>query len=163
MKRWVVLFTLAVLVLAGGQGGTADDKGGDDKGMAVFTPKDIKWVDAPAVLPRGAKVAALEGDSAKEGPFVMRVKMPDGYRVPPHTHPRAERVTVISGALNIGMGETFDAAKCKEMPAGSFGTWPAGMKHFGWAKGETVIQLHGTGPWSMTYVNPKDDPRNQEK
>jgi hypothetical protein len=161
MNRLVLLSALA-LVLAVGAGGTAHDKPGDDKDVLIFTPKDVKWEDAPASLPRGAKVAVLEGDPTKEGPFVMRIKMPDGYRVPPHTHPKPERATIIAGTLYIGMGATFEKDKCKEMPTGSFGTWPAGMKHFGWLKGETVIQLHGTGPWSLTYVDPKDDPRNQK-
>jgi quercetin dioxygenase-like cupin family protein len=162
MSRLILLSCLAVVLAVVPGGGTAHEKGAEEKDVKVYTPKDVKWEDAPASLPRGAKVAVLEGDPAKEGPFVMRIKMPDGYRVPPHTHPKPERVTVITGTLNIGMGGTFDAEKCKEMPAGSFGTWPAGMKHFGWMKGETVLQMHGTGPWSLTYVNPKDDPRNQK-
>ncbi len=158
MSRWTLALALALVTVPGG---TAHDKG-DEMSATIFAPKDMKWKDAPASLPAGAKVVVLEGDPAKEGPFVMRVKMPDGYRVPPHTHPRQERVTVISGTLNIGMGGTFDADKCKEMPAGSYGTWPAGMKHFGWMKGETVLQLYGTGPWVVEYVNPKDDPRNRK-
>jgi hypothetical protein len=162
VNRLGLLFVLALVFVLIPGGGTAHDKAGGDKDVTIVTPKDVKWEDAPSSLPRGAKVAVLEGDPAKEGPFVMRIKMPDGYRVPPHTHPRPERVTVIAGALNIGMGATFDKDKCKEMPAGSFGTWPAGMKHFGWMKGETVLQMHGTGPWSLTYVDPKDDPRNQK-
>jgi quercetin dioxygenase-like cupin family protein len=130
--------------------------------MQVFAAADVKWQDGPPSLPKGAQVAVLEGDPAKEGPFVLRVKMPDCYRVPPHTHPKAERVTVLSGTFYIGMGEKFDEKAGKEMAAGSFGRWPAGMKHFAWAKGETVIQLHGTGPWSIDYVNPDDDPRKKK-
>src|SRR4029078_5817734 len=110
-----------------------------------------------------AALRSMEGTRARAGPSVMRVRMPDGSRVPPHIHPKPERVTVISGTLYFGMGETFDMKKGRELPTGSFGTWPAGMKHFGWAKGETVIQLHGMGPWTLTYVNPADDPRNQPK
>jgi hypothetical protein len=87
---------------------------------------------------------------------------PAGYRVPPHTHPAAERVTVLSGTFYIGMGEKFDEKAGKEMAAGAFGRWPAGMKHFAWAKGETVIQLHGTGPWSIEYVNSDADPRKEK-
>src|SRR6266849_3194213 len=130
----------------------------------LFRPAEIKWQEAPASLPKGAMIAVLEGNPTKEGPFVMRVKMPDGYRVPPHTHPKTERVTVISGTFNIGMGDKFDEKATRIMPAGSYGQWPAGMKHFVWAKGETVLQFHGTGPWSIKYVNPDDDPRkNKEK
>jgi quercetin dioxygenase-like cupin family protein len=104
-------------------------------------------------------IAALEGDPGKEGPFVFRIKLPDGYRIPPHSHPKMERVTVISGTFNIGMGDKFDEKAGQSMPAGTFGHWPAGMQHFVWAKGETVIQLHGVGPWVINYVNPDDDPR----
>jgi anti-sigma factor ChrR (cupin superfamily) len=105
----------------------------------------------------------LERDPTKEGPFVLRVKLLDGYRVPPHTHPKTERVTVISGTFNIGMGDKFEEKSVKAKPAGTNGHWPAGMKHFAWAKGETVRQFHGTGPWSIQYLNSEDDPRNQKK
>src|SRR5207253_2770961 len=115
---------------------SGQDEDGDK--IDVYLPGQIKWKDGPASLPKGAKMAVLEGDPAKEGPFVMRLQLPDGYRIPPHVHPKPERVTVISGAFNIGMGDKFDASAGREMPAGSFGTWPAGMKHFVWTKGETV-------------------------
>jgi len=125
----------------------------------IHTPDQIKWQDGPPSLPPGAKFAVLEGDPAKEGFFTMRVRMPDGYKVPPHTHAKIEHATVISGTLNFGMGAKFDQTATKVMPAGSFGYWPAGMQHFAWAKGETVLQVHGIGPWSIQYVNPADDPR----
>ncbi len=133
----------------------------DDAGMdpAIHTPAQIKWVDGPASLPAGARVAVLEGDPAKEGFFTMRIRVPDGFKIPPHTHPKVEHVTVISGTFNLGMGEKFDQSITKEMPAGTFGFWPAGMKHFAWARGETVVQLHGIGPWSIEYLDPADDPR----
>jgi hypothetical protein len=131
-------------------------------GIELYPPDTIKWQKGPASLPKGAFIAVLEGNPAKEGPFVFRVKLPDGYQVPPHTHPKTERVTVISGTFNIGMGEKFDKTATKGMPAGTYGYWKDGMVHFVWTKGETVIQFHGMGPWSIQYVNPKDDPRNQE-
>jgi quercetin dioxygenase-like cupin family protein len=104
----------------------------------------------------------LEGDLAKEGPFTVRVWFPDGYRIPPHTHPKVEHLTVLSGVVNFGMGEKFDQTATKEMPAGTFGYWPAGMKHFVWIKGETIIQVHGIGPWNIQYLNPADDPRQRK-
>jgi quercetin dioxygenase-like cupin family protein len=131
--------------------------------MTLFPAAEIKWQEGPPSLPKGAMMAVLEGDPSKEGPFVFRVKFPDGYRVPPHIHPKTERVTVLSGTFNIGMGEKFDEQKTQAMPAGTFGYWPAGMKHFVWAKGETILQFHGVGPWSITYVNASEDPRNQKK
>jgi quercetin dioxygenase-like cupin family protein len=130
--------------------------------IELFPTDKIKWRPGPPSLPKGAMMAVLEGDPGKEGPFVFRVKVPDGYRVPPHTHPRTERVTVISGCFNIGMGDKFDAKTTQEMPAGAYGSWQAGMKHFVWAKGETVLQFHGMGPWSIQYVNPDDDPRKKK-
>jgi hypothetical protein len=131
--------------------------------MGFYSPAEVKWKDGPGSLPAGAKFAVLEGDPSKEGPFVMRLWFPDGYRIPPHWHPKVERVTVISGTFNLGMGEKFDRSAAREMTAGTFGFWPAGMRHFAWAKGDTVLQLHGTGPWSITYVNPADDPRVARK
>ena len=87
----------------------ADDHDGK---FETFPPADVKWQDGPASLPKGAKIAVLEGDPTKEGPFVFRVKVPDGYRIPPHTHPKTERVTVISGTFNIGMGDKCDEKLC---------------------------------------------------
>ena len=128
-------------------------------GMGLTVAGDIKWVEGPASLRPGAKMAILEGDPAKEGMFTMRLWLPDGFEVAPHWHSQIEHVTVISGVLNIGMGEKFDKSRTTAMPAGSFGYWPIGMKHYGWFSGETVLQLHGKGPWTVTYVNPADDPR----
>jgi hypothetical protein len=129
----------------------------------IYPATAIKWTEGPPSLPKGAKIAILEGDLAKQEPFVFRVKLPDGYRIAPHLHPKPERVTVIAGTLNIGMGDQFDETKLKPMQAGTYGTWPAGMKHFATVKGETILQLHGIGPWSIQYVNPADDPRNDKK
>lgn len=151
----------AVAVWFAASGHANDDKAAVD--AAIHRPDGLKWQDGPPSLPPGAKFAVLEGDPAKPGPFVFRVKVPDGYRIPPHTHPKPERVTVVSGTFHLGMGETFDATKGEALPAGAYGTWPAGMKHYVWVKGETVVQFHGDGPWVIKYVNPADDPRNAKK
>ena len=171
MKRVLLLVVLTTLAAPLASGQETAHPAGDRKGaathapgeMGFYSPADVQWKDGPASLPAGAKFAVLEGDPAKEGPFVMRLRLPDGYRIPPHWHPKVERVTVVSGTFNLGMGEKFDQSATREMPAGTFGFWPAGMRHFAWAKGETVLQLHGIGPWSITYVNPADDPRNARK
>ena len=134
-----------------------------EMGMSVFLPKDVKWTDAPPSLPRGAKIAVLEGDPNNTAPFVFRVKLPDGYLIPPHTHAKVERITVVSGVFHVGMGDRFERTKTVAMPAGTYGYWPAGMKHFVWADGETIIQFHGTGPWSIQYVHPDDDPRRAKR
>jgi hypothetical protein len=84
---------------------------------ALHRPDELKWRDGPPSLPPGAKIAVLEGDPTKPGPFVFRVKVPDGYKIPPHTHPKPERVTVIAGIFNLGMGDKFDATKTEALPA----------------------------------------------
>jgi quercetin dioxygenase-like cupin family protein len=149
-----VLAATVVFLLTFSPGRSEHDKVGE-----IVTPTDVKWQDGPASLAKGAKMAVLEGDPSKEGPFVLRVKLPDGFRVMPHTHPKDERVTVISGTLYLGMGDKFDEKAGKAMPAGSYGRTGARMKHFAWVKGETIIQLHGEGPWAIEYLDPKDDPR----
>ena len=131
--------------------------------MRLFPAATIEWKRGPAALPAGANMAVLEGDPTREGPFVVRFRFPDGYHIPPHTHPKTERVTVISGNLLLATGEALDRNSAKKLSAGSFGYWPASMKHTAWSEGETVIQLHGVGPWQINYVNPADDPRNAKK
>src|SRR5437773_6466138 len=97
--------------------------------MRLYPPTTIEWKEGPAAIPPGAKMAVLEGDPTKEGPFVVRFQFPDGYHIPPHTHPKTERVTVISGNLYLATAEALDRNSAKKLPAGSFGYWPAGMKH----------------------------------
>lgn len=161
---------LAVFLLSANALGQAMNHDGDagkmqtgSGEMGFFSPAEVKWIDGPASLPPGVKYAVLVGDPAKEGFFTMRLWMPDGYRVQPHWHPKTEHVTIISGTLNIGMGEKFDQSATRALTAGTFGFWAAGMRHFAWAKGETVLQLNGIGPWMITYVNPADDPRQAKK
>jgi quercetin dioxygenase-like cupin family protein len=159
MKAYLTIVAVALALL--GRSPAQDTKAADRGGMeSIHRPDQIKWKDGPASLPPGAKFAVLEGDTTKEGPFTMRVLLPDGFRIPPHTHPNIEHVTVISGLVNFGMGEKFDKSATQPMPAGTFGFWPAGMKHFVWTTGETIVQVHGIGPWRIDYLNPADDPRN---
>ena len=108
-------------------------------------------------------IVQIQGDPSKPGPFTMRVRLPDGYRIPPHSHPVVEHVTVLQGTFLVGMGERFDAAKLTELPTGTFAALEPGVRHFAQARGETTIQLHGVGPSSLTYVNPADDPRNRAR
>jgi quercetin dioxygenase-like cupin family protein len=129
----------------------------------MLTPADLKWGPAPAALPPGAKMAVLEGDPTKAGLYTVRAQFPAGYKIPPHTHPTDEHLTIISGALHAGAGEKFDESSGHELPIGGFAVMPAGMKHYAWATTETVVQLHGMGPFQITYVNSADDPRNAKK
>jgi hypothetical protein len=125
----------------------------------AYSPDQIKYGPAPPMLPSGAQMAVLEGDPAgSTGDFTIRVKLPDGYRIAPHWHPKRENVTVISGNFKVGMGDTFDAAKMNTFPAGSFAYLDPSMHHYAMAMGETVVQVHGTSPLQINYVNPSDDP-----
>jgi len=129
----------------------------------MLAAADLKWGDGPPALPAGAKLAVLSGDPGKAGPFTIRLKFPTGYKVPPHTHPTAEHVTVVSGTVGFGSGPKFDEAAGHEMTTGGFAVMPAGMEHFAWCKSECVLQVHGMGPFEVKYVNPADDPRSAKK
>lgn len=129
----------------------------------IYAPTELTWGDAPPGLPAGGKMAVLVGDPNKKGAFTVRLRSPDGYKIAPHTHPTAENITVISGTLHLGMGDKFDETAAHEMSAGSFAVMPAGMKHFAWTTGETIVQIHAAGPFEIKYVNPADDPRNAKK
>src|SRR5262249_25946806 len=143
---------------------SSSEKPHGDAKHVTFTPDQVKWGPAPPSLPAGAQLAVLQGDPSKAGrPYTIRAKLPDGYKVPPHWHPVDENVTVLSGPFMLGGGENFDADAAKELPAGAFSSMPKGMRHFAWAKGETIIQVHGTGPFEIHYVNPDDDPRKKKE
>jgi anti-sigma factor ChrR (cupin superfamily) len=119
---------------------------------------DLKWVRRPRFFPPGAQIAVVSGDPFKEGLYVVRLKMPAGYKIPAHNHPTTEYVTVLSGAFNIGMGDKLDAQKGIALRPGGFAEAAAKMNHYAWTSGETVVQVHGQGPFSIMYVNPADDP-----
>ncbi|ESZ33754.1 MULTISPECIES: cupin domain-containing protein [unclassified Mesorhizobium] len=118
----------------------------------------IKWGPAPAVLPAGADMAVIAGDPSKDGIYVLRLKLPAGYRIAAHNHPTSEYVTVISGNFHIGMGDKLDETKGIELTASGFGVAPQGMNHYAWTTSATIVQVHGEGPFAITYVNPADDP-----
>ncbi|MBU9580657.1 cupin domain-containing protein [Ralstonia mannitolilytica] len=126
--------------------------------MAMTNPSAMKWVDAPPGLPKGAKLAVLQGDPSKEGPYVVRLKAPGGYKVPPHWHSQTENLTVISGTLYLGAGDTMDMGAAHALKAGGYHYLPGGAHHYAFTKSTTVVQIHGTGPLDIKYVDPKDDP-----
>jgi quercetin dioxygenase-like cupin family protein len=126
----------------------------------MMTPAEIVWGPAPPGLPPGSQVAVLYGNPGGTGPFTLRAKLPAGYRIPPHWHPTDEHLTVLSGGVSMGMGETFDEKAMMALPVGGFAAMPPNQRHYLMTKSEAVIQVHGMAPFAITYVNPKDDPRN---
>lgn len=128
---------------------------------AIIPADQIAWKAGPPSLDKGAQSAVLYGDPSKEGVFVMRLKLPAGFKIAPHSHPRPEIVTVISGAFHIGMGKEADPAKAHKLTPGGFFAFDPGLVHHAHVDEETVVQLSSTGPWTIDYVNPADDPRKK--
>jgi hypothetical protein len=128
----------------------------------AFTPDAIPYGAAPPFLVAGAQLAVIEGNpGASTGDYTIRLKMPSGYRIAPHSHPLRENVTVLSGNFKVGMGDQFDESKMGVFPAGSFAYLDPDMHHFAMAVGEVVVQVHGQSPLQFNYVNPQDDPRTK--
>lgn len=146
-----------VLLVAGASGALADDM------KMPVNASQIEWAAAPDFVPEGAQIAVLSGDPSKDGLYVVRLKMPAGYQIPAHNHPTAEMVTVISGDFHLGMGDRLDEAKGLLLTAGGYAEAPAKMNHYAWASSPTVVQVHGQGPFAITYVDPADDPRTKAK
>jgi len=149
--RQTVLLLGVSLGIIGGLASAADTP-------ILLSGKAVKWGPPPPSLPPGAKFAVLEGDPAKTGSVTVRLKLPPGYKVPPHFHPTDEHVTVLSGDFSIGMGDAIDKAHAQHLTAGGYGAVPAQMHHWAYTTMGATIQIHLQGPFGITYVNPADDP-----
>jgi quercetin dioxygenase-like cupin family protein len=154
---YIVILLILVLVAA-----AVPKSWATDKQQVIMSPDKIAWGPTPPGLPQGAQAAILLGDPDKEGPFVVRIKAPAGYVVPPHHHSKDETVTVVSGKTGMAMGETVKKDPSKTLTPGGFAYMPAGMVHYAWCEEESVIQINGNGPFDIIYVNPKNDPRKQQ-
>jgi quercetin dioxygenase-like cupin family protein len=128
---------------------------------ATVQPDALRWT-APAAYAKGAQLAVVTGDPTKPGTYIVRLKVPAGFRIAAHTHPNDENVTVLSGSFNIGTGDKLDTSKGTKVLAGGYSFVAKNMTHYAWFTEDTVLQLHGTGPQGVTYVNPADDPRKTQ-
>jgi len=137
----------------------ADTKKSDmPKGDAMtVNPAEIKWGPAPPDVPKGGEMAVLHGDPSKKAPFTLRLKMPAGYKIPPHWHSNDEQLTILSGTLILHMGDTMDAP-ANTLATGGFHFLPGKMHHAAETKVETVVQMDGMGPFDIHYLNPADNP-----
>ncbi len=156
---------VALGVLAAAQASAHDEgeaPGASSRPHVVLGPKELHWTDAPPALPKGAKLAVIQGDPSASGEIVtVRLKMPRGYQIPPHFHPTDEAVTVISGSFSMGMGDKLNRSAAKVLGPGGWGFMPRGEHHYAIANAETVVQVHLIGPFGITYVNPEDDPQTR--
>jgi len=126
----------------------------------VLVPADtVKWGPAPPALPAGAQISVLEGDPGQKGAITLRLQFPANYTVPPHWHSMTERVTVLCGALHVGMGDTLDRQRSQALQPAGFVSLPAKMHHYAWTATPTVVQINLEGPFDIFYVNPADDPQ----
>ena len=156
-KQIALAVTLSITSMASPS--ISAQSGGHTEGShTMLSPADLKWIDVPS-LPPGAKLAVIEGPLNEAVPFTFRLQFPANYQIPAHWHAAVERVTVISGTFNMGVGDKLDTSKTKSLGPGSMAIMQPKTNHFAWTKEETVVQLNGTGPWTITYVNPADDPR----
>jgi len=130
----------------------------------VLVPADkVQWGPAPPVLPAGAQLSVLEGNPGEKGPLTLRLKMPASYDLPPHWHSMTERVTVLSGAIHVGMGDAIDRKASQKLEPGGFVSLPAKMHHFAFTTTPTIVQISLDGPFDIVYVNPADDPQKGTK
>ncbi len=150
-----IAFAVVMAFFAGVTGSWAQSSG-----HKMISPNDLKWEDVPS-LPPGAKIAVIEGPISEAVPFTFRLKFPANYQIPAHWHPAVERVTVLSGTFNMGVGDKLDRQKSMSLSPGSMMILQPKTNHFAWNKEEVIVQLSGTGPWGVTYVNPADDPRKK--
>lgn len=155
-SRSLYLATLAV-------GLTMTMAGAAAQSAHVLVPADkVQWGPAPPQLPDGAQISVLEGNPAAKGAVTLRLKFPADYKIPPHWHSMAERVTVLSGSLHVGMGDTLDRQASQTLQPGGFVSLPAKMHHFAWTTTPTVVQISLEGPFDIFYVNPTDDPQKRQ-
>jgi hypothetical protein len=134
------------------------------KGEAVtLRAEDLKFGPAPPSLPAGAELAVLHGDPGKKGVYAMRLKMPDGYRIPPHWHSNDEQLTILSGTFLLSMGDQFDQVTAQSLSADAYHFLPGKMHHAAAAQGEVILEIHGMGPFDIHYLNPADDPTKAPK
>jgi len=123
----------------------------------------LTWGPAPPVFAAGAELAVVQGDPGGDGFYVVRLRVPDGYKIMPHWHPAAENVTVISGTMHVAAGDKFDTTKGDAIAAGGYVSLPSLMHHYAWSEGPTEIQVHGVAPFALIYLDPKDDPSGMQK
>jgi quercetin dioxygenase-like cupin family protein len=146
--RWLYALT----ALASASTVAADAEVPVPKDSLRISTSEVTWKEAPSTMPPGTQIAILEGNPKEAALFTMRVKLPAGFVIPPHTHPSQERVTIVSGTVHLGYGTTLDKAKSATLPPGSYYVTAPGVPHFLWSDQEVVLQLTNVGPWKVEPI-----------
>jgi hypothetical protein len=156
MKKPYVICICALAAsfgIAGATRGYSQEKKDAGEAHKIVHFGDLKWT--PII--KGCDVASVDGDMNAEGtPYVLRLRCADGSRIPAHWHPTDENVTVLKGTFLVGMGDSFDESKLQTMNVGNFVSMPKEMRHYALSKGETIVQVHGAGPFKVNWVNPSE-------
>ena len=163
MRKWLFTLVLLIALPAGllaayqgaGKAAAAKPAAATAAAHVTVAASELKWT--PSFL--GLERAGVSGDPDKPGPFVMRLRAKAAAAVPAHFHPIDENVTILAGTLNLGLGDKFDAKALHTLAAGTYSFMPKNTRHFGSFAAGSVIQIHGMGPFTITFVNPADDPR----
>lgn len=161
MKRVLLLAVFSLCAVVLGVALAAETHAPADH---LVVPHDkMVWGPAPQQLPAGAELSVVQGNPGSDGFYVLRLRMPDGYKILPHWHPTAENVTVLSGTLHVGSGDKFDTKMGDALGVGGYVSLPGLMHHYAWTEGATEVQIHGVGPFAIFYINPADDPSHTQK
>ena len=132
-------------------------------GQDVIPADKVKWGPAPDILPPGAQLAVLDGNPGAKGTVVMRLKLPANYKIPAHWHSMDERITVLSGTFNVGMGDKLTTQGSEALTAGGFLYLKAKMHHYAYTSAPTVVQINLEGPFDLYYIDPNDNPQKAKK
>lgn len=152
-KKLLFIMSLSVSFIALPGLSAADNAQGTSP--LVIKADDVKFHPAPG-FPKGAQIVLLRGDLSQAVPYTIRFKLPDGFIIPSHWHSTDEEVTVLSGTLNVGMGDKVDKSQSTALTPGGFQIVPANAHHYVWTTGETIMQLDGMGPRTTVFVNPAE-------
>jgi hypothetical protein len=170
MFRTIIVTAFLILATSGFAQTNAPARKAPAHAMAIVVPSGSeKWGDIPAAAMVGApsvdmggklQLAVVQGNPMQAGsPYTLRLSCTDGTKIAPHWHPTTENVTVVKGTFALGMGSKWDTTGMKDLSAGGFASAPARMRHFGMCKGETVVQVHGLGPFVVNFVE-ADKPKS---
>ena len=165
MQRVPILLVVGIVTMGTSTGVAGMEEMGSlpyrgDGQHVMINADELEWTDVASMAPP-AQIAIIEGDLSQAEPFTFRLKLPAGYIVAPHIHPAYERVTVLQGTFHFAHGRIFDRDQTMALRTGGVAIMPPGSPMFGYTEEDTIIQLHGTGPWGIVYLNPDHDPRLQ--